>query len=177
MAVLPIRIYPDPVLRQKARAVERFDAALARLVADMVETMVAAPGVGLAAPQVGVSQRVAVVDLSVGKEPGALLVLVNPRLVEQEGLASDVEGCLSLPGITDKVDRPERVRVEAQDASGRPFDIEVEGWLARAVCHEIDHLDGVLFVDRLRGLRKERVRRQLRKLAAEQTTAREEVLA
>lgn len=177
MAVLPIRIYPDPVLRQEAREVESFDAALARLVADMVETMVAAPGVGLAAPQVGVSRRVAVVDLSVGKDPGELHVLINPKVLEQEGLASDVEGCLSLPGITDKVDRPERVRVAAVDAAGEPFELEAEGWLARAVFHEIDHLDGVLFVDRLRGLRKERVRRQLKKLAAEQVTAREEVLA
>jgi peptide deformylase len=177
MAILPIRIYPDPVLRERAAEVERFDAELARLVADMIETTVAAPGVGLAAPQVGVGRRVAVVDLSVGKDPGALYVLVNPRIAEHEGLASDVEGCLSLPGITDKVDRPERVRVEALDAAGNPFDLEAEGWLARAICHEIDHLDGILFVDRLRGLRKERVRRQLRRLASEQAAAREEVLA
>lgn len=177
MAILPIRIYPDPVLRERAAEVERFDAELARLVADMVETMVAAPGVGLAAPQVGVGRRVAVVDLSVGKDPRALHVLVNPRITENEGLASDVEGCLSLPGITDKVDRPERVRVEALDAAGNPFELKAEEWLARALCHEIDHLDGVLFVDRLRGLRKERVRRQLRRLAAEQVAAREEVLA
>jgi peptide deformylase len=177
MAILPIRIYPDPVLRERAAEVERFDGELARLVADMVETMVAAPGVGLAAPQVGVGRRVALVDLSVGKDPEALHVLINPRIVEQEGLASDVEGCLSLPGITDKVDRPERVRIAAVDAAGSPFELEAEGWLARAVCHEIDHLDGILFVDRLRGLRKERVRRQLRRLAAEQAAAREEVLA
>src|SRR4029078_8438412 len=97
MAVLPIRISPDPCRRQKAQAVESFDAALRRLVADMVETMVAAPGVGLAAPQVGVSQQVAVVALSVGKDPLGLHVLINPKVVEQEGLDSDVEGCLSLP--------------------------------------------------------------------------------
>lgn len=177
MAILPIRIYPDPVLREPAAEVSVFDRELARLVADMVETMVAAPGVGLAAPQVGVGRRLAVVDLSVGKDPGALLVLVNPRVVAEEGLETDVEGCLSLPGISDKVDRPERVRVHAVDVAGNPIEVEAEGWLARAVCHEIDHLDGILFVDRLRGLRKERARRQLRKLAAEHSAAREEVLA
>src|SRR4029079_3968288 len=106
-------------------------------------------------------RRVAVVDLSVGKDPGGLHVLVNPRGVENAGLSTEVEGCLSLPGITDKVDRPERVKVAAVDAAGPPFEVAADGWLARALCHEIDHLDGVLFVDRLRGLRKERMRRQL----------------
>ena len=167
MAILPIRVYPDPVLRVRCPEVAEFGPELARLAADMVETMVAAPGVGLAAPQVGVEKRLAVVDLSVGKDPQQLHVLVNPRILEQEGLESDVEGCLSLPGITDKVDRPVRVRVAAQDLAGAPFEVTAEDWLARAMCHEIDHLDGVLFVDRLRGLRRERSRRQLKRLAAE----------
>ena len=168
MAILAIRLYPDPVLRVRCPEVVDFSPELARLAADMVETMVAAPGVGLAAPQVGVEQRLAVVDLSVGKDPEQLHVLVNPRLLEQEGLAGEVEGCLSLPGITDKVDRALRVRVAAQDLEGKPFELTAEDWLARAICHEIDHLDGVLFTDRLRGLRRERARRQLKRLAADQ---------
>jgi peptide deformylase len=168
MAILPIRLYPDPVLRVRCREVTEHGPELVRLAADMVETMIAAPGVGLAAPQVGVELRLAVVDLSVGKDPKQLHVLVNPRLVEQEGQEAEVEGCLSLPGITDKVDRPLHVRVAAQDLAGNPIEVTGEDWLARALCHEIDHLDGVLFTDRLRGLRRERARRQLKRLAAEQ---------
>lgn len=165
MATLPIRLYPDPVLREKCPPVERFDDALRHLAADMVETMHAAPGVGLAAPQVGALLRLAVVDLSVGKDPEELLVLVNPEVLGEEGRATEVEGCLSIPDLTDKVERPERIRLRAQDLQGRHFELDAEDWLARAVLHEIDHLDGVLFVDRLRGLRKERARRALRKMA------------
>ncbi|HSL84677.1 MAG TPA: peptide deformylase [Thermoanaerobaculia bacterium] len=165
MAILSIRLYPDPVLRVKCPPVERFDEELRNLAADMVETMHAAPGVGLAAPQVGVELRLAVVDLSVGKDPEELLILVNPEVLDEEGRASETEGCLSIPDLTDKVERPERVRLRAHDLAGRPFELEADDWLARAVLHEIDHLDGVLFVDRLRGLRKERARRALKKLA------------
>jgi peptide deformylase len=165
MAILPIRIYPDPVLRVKTRRVEEFDARLRKLASDMVETMYAAPGVGLAAPQVGSDLRIAVVDISVGEDPALLKVLVNPEIVRREGLETDVEGCLSLPGITDKVDRPTAVTVRAQDLAGKPFELEAADYMARAICHEIDHLDGILFTDHLRGLRKERVRRQLKKLA------------
>jgi peptide deformylase len=168
MAILPIRIYPDPVLRVKCRRVETFDEALRKLAVNMVETMHAAPGVGLAAPQVGVDLRLAVVDVSVGEDPGALRVLVNPEIVRREGAETDTEGCLSLPGITDKVDRPLAITVRAQDLTGKPFELDAEEYLARAICHEADHLDGVLFTDHLRGLRKERVRRQLKKLASEQ---------
>jgi len=168
MAILAIRIYPDPVLRVKCRKVEEFDARLRKLASDMVETMHAAPGVGLAAPQVGVDLRLAVVDVSVGADPSLLKVLINPEVVRREGAESDVEGCLSLPGITDKVDRPAAVTVRAQDLAGKPFELEATEYMARAVCHEIDHLDGILFTDHLRGLRKERVRRQLKKLAEEQ---------
>ncbi len=164
MARLPIRLYPDPVLRGKCLPVDRFDAGLQQLVDDMIETMHAAPGVGLAAPQVGVAQRLMVVDLSVGEDPGQLLVFVNPVLLEQSGTETDVEGCLSIPGYTDRVTRPTRLRVAAQSAEGEPFELEAEDWLARAICHEVDHLDGVLFVDHLRGLRKERARRALKKL-------------
>jgi len=167
MSVLAIRIYPDPVLRVKCREVTVFDAALRKLAADMVETMHAAPGVGLAAPQVGVDLRLAVVDISVGEDPAALRVLVNPEILHRQGLETDTEGCLSLPGITDKVDRPTSITLRAQDLAGQPFELEAEEYMARAICHEVDHLDGILFTDHLRGLRKERARRQLKKLAEE----------
>lgn len=167
MAILPIRIYPDPVLREVCPRVTDFGGApLRKLARDMVETMHTAPGVGLAAPQVGLTVRLAVVDLTVGKEPEELRVLVNPEVLEPEGKEVEEEGCLSIPGLLDKVERPARVRVRAQDLDGTPFEFAAEGWLARAVCHEVDHLDGVLFTDRLRGLRRERAKRQLRRLAA-----------
>jgi peptide deformylase len=173
MAILPIRIYPDPVLRVKCSDVTQFDDRLRKIAADMVETMHAAPGVGLAAPQVGVELRLAVVDTSVGEDPKQLYVIINPQIIRREGLETESEGCLSLPGISDKVDRPTSVTVAAVDLEGKPMEINAEGWLARVFCHEIDHLDGILFTDHLRGLRKERARRQLKRLAAE----REEVTA
>ena len=168
MAILPIRIYPDPVLRVKCPPVEQFDAGLRKLAADMVETMHAAPGVGLAAPQVGVERRLAVVDTSVGEDPSQLQILVNPEIVRREGQEADIEGCLSLPGINDKVDRPLAITVRAQDLEGKRIELAAEGYLARAICHEIDHLDGILFTDHLRGLRRGRARRQLKRLAEEQ---------
>ena len=167
MALLPIRQYPDPVLRRECPPVERFDDELRRLAADMVDTMHAAPGIGLAAPQVGVETRLAVVDLSGGEDPEAVYVLVNPRIVDSEGRGVELEGCLSIPDLNEKVTRPTQVVVEAQDLDGRPFLLEAEEWLARAICHEVDHLDGVLFPDRLRGLRREKARRALRRLRQE----------
>lgn len=163
MAILPIRFVPDPVLRVRCPEVSSFDEELRRLVDDMADTMYAAPGVGLAAPQVGVEQRLALVDVSVGNEEDRLLVLVNPEIVESEGREVDVEGCLSIPDISEKVARPTWVRVRAQDVDGEAFELEAEHFEARAICHEIDHLDGVLFVDHLRGLRREKVKRQMRK--------------
>lgn len=171
MAILPIRIYPDPVLRRRCAEVESFDDELRRLAADMTATMHAAPGVGLAASQVGVEKRLAVVDLSVGEDPAQLHVFVNPRILEEQGRETEVEGCLSIPDVTDRVERPQSIRVGAQDLDGNPFELDAEGWLARAICHEVDHLDGVLFVDRLRGLRRERVLRQLRKVRDEAAQA------
>jgi len=173
MAVLPIRIYPDPVLRVKCSPIAAVDDRVRKLAADMVETMHAAPGIGLAAPQVGVEERLAVVDLSVGEDPGQVHVLINPEIVHREGQETEVEGCLSIPGLTDKVDRPAVVKIKALDLAAQQFELKAEGWFARALCHELDHLDGVLFIDHLRGLRKERAKRQLRRLAAE----REEVPA
>ncbi|MEM9594759.1 MAG: peptide deformylase [Acidobacteriota bacterium] len=165
MALLPIRIFPDPVLRVECPPVETFDDELRRLVDDMVETMYDAPGVGLAAPQVGVEKRLALVDVSVGREEGKLLVLVNPRIVHQEGSEVDFEGCLSIPRLSEKVKRPQAVKITAQNLDGEPFELETEGFEARAICHELDHLDGVLFIDHLRGLRRDKVRRQLRRMA------------
>ncbi len=164
MAVLPICLFPDPILRERCAEVKAFNADLARLAGDMVETMYAAPGVGLAAPQIGVAQRLAVVDVTVGKDRSALQVLVNPRLTERQGMEVDVEGCLSIPGLTEKVSRPQSIKVVAQDLSGQPFELAAAGFLARAICHELDHLDGILFVDHLHGLRRDLARRHLRKL-------------
>ncbi len=167
MAILPIRIYPDPVLRVQCSKVETFDRDLRRLASDMIETMYAAPGVGLAAPQVGVAQRVAVVDISVGKERKALKVLINPELIKERGRDVDTEGCPSIPSINEKVPRPTTVRIVAQNLDGEAFELESEDFEARAVCHEIDHLNGVLFIDHLRGLRRDRIRRQLKKQVKE----------
>ncbi len=164
MAVLPIRLYPDPVLRQVVDPVSEFDDELRRLARDMTETMYAAPGVGLAAPQVGISKSLAVVDVTVGEEEGALLVLVNPEIVGDDGRDTDLEGCLSIPDYTEKVERPLRIGVRSQRLDGSRFEFEAEGFLARAICHEIDHLHGILFIDRLRGLRRERGRRVLKRL-------------
>lgn len=168
MALLPIRIYPDPVLRVRCREIETFDERLKKLAEDMVETMYDAPGVGLAASQVGVEERICVVDPTAGEEEGQLQILVNPVIRAEAGRDRDTEGCLSIPGVTEKVARPFRIRVAAQDLEGEPIEFEAEGLLARVICHEVDHLDGILFVDRLQGLKKERARRLLRRLAAEQ---------
>jgi peptide deformylase len=168
VAVRAIRTWPDPVLRVRCHEVTEFDEELGRLVADMIETMHAAPGIGLAASQVGDERRVAVVDLSVGKDPADLLVLVNPEIVADEGVEVDEEGCLSIPDYTDKVARPFKVEVKAQDAKGEPISFVAEDWLARAICHELDHLDGILFVDRLHGLRRERAKRHLKRLVKDQ---------
>jgi peptide deformylase len=164
MAVRPIVLYPEPVLRRRAAAVERFDVELADLVRDLSETMYAAPGVGLAAPQIGIERRVAVVDVAPGAPESKLHVLVNPTIVAAEGRESGDEGCLSIPGLTARVDRPRRVTIAANGVDGLLYELVADGFLARAFCHEIDHLDGVLFIDRLTGLRKELAKRRLRKL-------------
>lgn len=163
----PIRLYPDPILRQKTAPITRFDAALAELVETLRETMYDAPGVGLAAPQIGEAARVAVVDVDPRGPASRLHVLVNPQIVASAGELVDSEGCLSIPDFTEKVSRPERVRVAAQSASGEPFEIEAEGFFARALCHEIDHLDGILFIDRLHGLRRQLALRRLKRLGFE----------
>ena len=141
--------YPDPVLAKRGEPVTVFDKKLKTLVEEMFESMYAAQGIGLAAPQIGLSQRLTVIDISFKKDPEAKIVLINPEIVEREGWQLEEEGCLSLPEIRDKVKRAARVKVRAQDVDGNWFEIEGEELLARAFQHEIDHLDGVLFIDRL----------------------------
>jgi peptide deformylase len=166
MALREILIIGDPILAQKAAPVDRVDAEIVRLARDMVETLHAAPGIGLAAPQVGVGKRLIVVDLSVGEDKDALNVLVNPEIIAQEGEAVCEEGCLSVPDIREKVARPYRVVVRGLDLDGRPVEIVGEDLLARAFCHEIDHLDGILFVEKLSALKRTLIRKKLKKSAA-----------
>ena len=165
MACRPILIYGAPELRRKARQVGRIDEAVQRLIDDMVETMYAAPGVGLAANQVGVLQRVIVANPSDSKDPGELLTLVNPRLVLGEGEIVGEEGCLSLPDIRDEVVRYQRVVVRALDRDGKPLEVEGKDLLARIIQHEIDHLDGILFIARLAPDKREALKPRLRLLA------------
>jgi peptide deformylase len=145
----PILIYPDPLLLRKAVPVSRVDDKIRELVRDLFETMRAASGVGLAATQIGVGKRVIVVDISHVEQDLAPLALVNPEIVESRGLEEGTEGCLSIPGVEGVVPRAESVLVKAQDEQGRPVQIPARGLLARALQHEIDHLDGVLFIDRI----------------------------
>lgn len=151
-------------LQRTAQPVTTFDIALGQLIDDLIETMYAAPGVGLAAPQVGVPLRVCVIDLSVGKRGGELLALVNPEFVSREGMQLEEEGCLSLPGFTATVPRAAEVTVRAADRHGDTRLIEASGLLARALQHEIDHLDGRLFVDRLRGIKRDLILRKIKKM-------------
>ena len=165
MAFLPIKFHPDPVLRVKCATVQTFDEELKRLAQDMIQTMNSAPGVGLAACQIGREIRLAIVDPSAGEDPNSLHVLVNPEVIDDRGRVVDDEGCLSIPGITEKVARPSYVKIEAQDLEGQTFVLEGEELMARVICHEVDHLNGVLFIDRLTGLRKEKVKRKMKRLA------------
>jgi len=167
VAVLPIRLIGDPVLREKARPVQRVTRRHRKLIEDMRETMYRAPGVGLAANQVGVLERIVVADPG----DGAFLALINPRIVESQGSDVDVEGCLSIPGVSGYVERAWRVRVEALDERGRPTTVEAEGFLARILQHEIDHLDGILFVDRASRLVQERPDGTVQELSGEQLQA------
>ena len=160
----PIVRYGEDVLQRPAEPVTVFDAELDRLIDDMIDTMYAAPGIGLAAPQIGVAKRVCVIDLSVGKKGGDLIVLINPEFVARDGMQLEDEGCLSLPGFNAIVPRPSKATVRGLDRTGQPRVIEGTGLLARALQHEIDHLDGVLFLERLRGLKRDLIKRRIRKL-------------
>ena len=161
MAKLTILEYPDERLRTKAQPVSRFDAALQQLTADMLETMYAAPGVGLAATQVNVHQQLLVADVSDAHDDPR--VFVNPEILSREGVAVREEGCLSVPGIFEEVERAARIRVRAYDVHGKLFEIDAEGLLAVCIQHEMDHLAGKLFVDYLSELKRQRIRKRLEK--------------
>jgi peptide deformylase len=161
MALLPILEFPDPRLREQALPVAAFDSELGRLIEDMLQTMYAAPGIGLAATQVNVRRRVLVIDVSERRDEP--LVFVNPQILAREGVARTEEGCLSVPGIFDQVERAARIRIQAQDRDGRLFERDLEGSLAVCLQHEMDHLDGKLFVDYLSDLKRERIRKKLEK--------------
>ena len=161
MALLPILHYPDPRLHKVAAPVNVVDDRIRRLIKDTAETMYAAPGIGLAATQVDVHERVLIIDISDTRD--ALQAFVNPEIVEKWGEAENEEGCLSVPGVFDTVTRAERVRVRALDARGEPFTLEAEGLLAVCIQHEIDHLDGKVFVDYLSRLKQKRIAAKLQK--------------
>jgi len=163
--IRPIVRYGDRILTEPAREVDEVTPDVVALVNDMIETMYAAPGIGLAAPQVGMGLRIFVVDLSVGRDPNGLLAFINPVFVERDGVQLEEEGCLSLPGFNATVVRPARAVVKGLDRSGAERQVEGKGLLARAFQHEMDHLDGRLFVDRLRGIKRDLIVRKIKKLA------------
>lgn len=162
--IYPVVKYGDDVLTAKAATVEVFDKELEKLVDDMFESMYAANGVGLAAPQIGISRRIAVIDCSVGKDPKAKIVIINPEIIAQEGKQSEEEGCLSIPDFRESVTRPMKATIRAQDAKGREFTMQGEGLLARAFCHETDHLNGNFFISHLSTLKRDLIKRKIRKL-------------
>ena len=162
--IRPILRYGERPLHLAAAPVTTFDSGLERLVEDMIETMYAAPGIGLAATQIGVSLRLFVVDLSLGRDRAQLIVMINPEFVSREGMQLEEEGCLSVPGFNATVPRPARVVLSGLDREGRPQQIEGQGLLARAFQHEMDHLDGRVFVDRLRGIKRDVIVRKIQKL-------------
>jgi len=165
--IYPIVKYGDPVLEKAGAAIRQFDAELEELAEDMFASMYAAQGVGLAAPQIGKSIRLAVVDVSSGKNPEAKIVLVNPEIIHAEGEVREEEGCLSIPGFRGYVIRPQFVTVRAHNLKGETFEIRGENLLARAFCHEIDHLNGVLFLQHLSMLKRDLIRRKIKKLRKE----------
>ncbi len=162
--IRPILRYGERPLHQKAAEVTTFNDGLQRLIDDMIETMYAAPGIGLAAPQVGVPLRIFVIDLSVGRDPNGVITMVNPVFVERDGIQLEEEGCLSVPGFNATVQRPARAVVKGLDRDGHEQQLVGTGLLARAFQHEMDHLDGGLFVDRLRGIKRDLIVRKIQKL-------------
>jgi peptide deformylase len=172
MALREIKTFPDPVLHRKTTRVEVIDSGTQKLIDDMIETMYAAPGVGLAANQVGVPLQLAVIDITTREErekgrQRPVIVIINPEMLSMEGSVSEEEGCLSIPDYAETVKRAARVKVRAQDRKGKSFELEADGLLAKALQHEIDHLNGMLFVDRLSPLKKSIFKRRYKKLALE----------
>jgi peptide deformylase len=162
--IRPILKYGDPTLHEPAAEVHAVTGEVVKLIDDMIDTMYAAPGIGLAAPQVGVPLRIFVIDLSLGHTPGDLKVFVNPVFVEREGMQTEDEGCLSVPGFNATVPRPSRAVVNALDRNGEQHVVEGRDLLARAFQHEMDHLDGLLFLDRVRGIKRELIVKKIRKM-------------
>jgi peptide deformylase len=167
--ILKVVKYPEPVLSQPGEPVTEFDAELKKFVDDMFETMYASQGIGLAAPQVAVSKRITVIDLSQGKDPKQKLVIINPEIIFREGKQYEEEGCLSFPEIREKVQRAEKVKIRAQDLKGKWYEMDGEELLSRAFQHEIDHLDGMLFIFRMSSLKRDLVLRKIRKMQREGT--------
>ena len=157
-------LYGDPVLETPAKPVTKFDAELEELVDDMFATMYVAHGVGLAAPQIGISKRISVIDCSFKQDPAEKIVIINPEIIQKEGKQSGEEGCLSLPDFRESVTRAARVRVRAQNVKGETFEIDGEELLARAFQHEIDHLNGILFIQHLSALKRDLIKRKIKKL-------------
>jgi peptide deformylase len=162
--IYPIVKFPDPILQRPTEPVTVFDDELRRLVDDMFESMYAAHGIGLAAPQIGIPKRLTVIDLSFQKAPDEKIALINPEVVTKEGKIFEEEGCLSLPDIREKVSRAAKVKIRAQDLEGNWFERDADELLARAFQHEIDHLDGILFIFRISALKRDFVMRKIRKL-------------
>ena len=162
--IYPIVKYGDPILEKPTTAVKNFDTELEQLIEDMFASMYAAQGVGLAAPQIGRGLRLAVIDVTAGKNPEAKIVLANPEIIHAEGEKREEEGCLSIPGFRGYVIRPQFVTVKAQNAKGESFEIRGEDLLARAFCHEIDHLNGTLFIQHLSMLKRDLIKRKIKKL-------------
>jgi peptide deformylase len=165
--ILKIEKYPSPVLSQPGEPVTDFNDELRELVANMFETTYASQGIGLAAPQVGISKRLTVIDLSVGKDPAQKLVLINPEIIEREGKLYEEEGCLSFPEIREKISRAAKVRIRAQDEFGKWFEMDGEELLSRCMQHEVDHVDGMLFIFRMSALKRDLTLRKIRKAQRE----------
>jgi len=163
--VLPILKYGAQGLKTVSKPVDVYNGELERIVKNMIETMYAAPGIGLAAPQIGLNIRLATIDLSVGEDPSQLIVICNPEIVSSDGEQKCEEGCLSVPEFTDKVIRPRNMRVRGQSIRGEQLEYQAEDMLARCFSHEIDHLNGILFIDRLSSLKKTLIRNKIKKLA------------
>lgn len=163
MAIRPILNYPDPLLREPAKPVEVVDDSIRALIADMAETMYDAPGVGLAANQIGVLLRIFIIDIAEEDAPSELRVFINPEITKLEGVQLWQEGCLSFPGVSEEIKRAERVHVKALDEHGQPFELEADGLLAVAIQHENDHLNGVLMIDKFNALKRRKIGRQVAK--------------
>lgn len=163
--IRPLLRYGVDILHQPAAPVDAITPATDAIIADMIDTMYAAPGIGLAAPQIGVALRIFVVDISIGRDPNGLIVMINPEFVERDGTQIEEEGCLSVPGFNATVVRPQRAVVKGLGRQGQPIQVEGTGLLARAFQHEMDHLDGTLFIDRLRGIKRDLIVRKIRKMS------------